>query len=99
MEQTRKEIFFLMMATIAELSKSEFWKTKFRRAVVTRDANKNGSISRGDFEIVFDRYKKIVKSSQQKLDALYKTMFLFCDKLGLVAGSGELSYEQFEGRW
>ena len=88
-----------MMATIAELSKSEFWKTKFSRAVVTRDANKNGSISRGDFEIVFDRYKKIAKSSQQKLDALYKTMFLFCDKLGLVAGSGELSYEQFEGRW
>ena len=59
-----------MMATIAELSKSEFWKTKFSRAVVTRDANKNGSISRGDFEIVFDRYKKIAKSSQQKLDAM-----------------------------
>ena len=88
-----------MAANIEELRKSEFWKKKFRKAVVTRDTNKNGSISRGDFEIVFERYKKTAKSSPEKLNSLSKAMFSFCDKLGLVAGSGELSYEEFESRW
>ena len=45
------------MVDIGELKKSEFWNKKIRRAVETHDADKNGSITRSDFEFVVERYK------------------------------------------
>lgn len=87
------------MVDIVELQKSDFWKRKFRKAVMVRDTNKSGSLSRSDFEIIVQRYKNTAESPTEKIDAFSKSMFSFCDELGLVNSSVEQSYDEFEGRW
>ena len=86
------------MVDIAELRKSEFWRKKFRRAVETRDVDKNGFISRSDFELVLEHYKKTA-DTKEKYEALSQIMFSFCDNIGLVDDSLQLSYEEVEDRW
>ena len=82
-----------------KLQESDFWRRKFRKAVITRDTNKSGSLSRYDFEVIVQRYKNTAESPTEKIEALSKSMFSFCDELGLVDGSVEQSYDEFEGRW
>ena len=86
------------MADFVELRKSEFWKKKFRRAVESRDTDKNGSITRSDFELVVERYKKSAGGTTDKIEKLSKVMSSFCDKIGL-GDTVVLSYEEFEQRW
>ena len=83
----------------AELQKSDFWKKKFRKAIISRDANKSGSLSRGDFELVLERYKKLTKMPAEKFQLLSKIMIGFCDDVGLSDDSVELTYKKFEQRW
>ena len=87
------------MVDIAELTKSEFWKKKFRRAVETRDADKNGVITRSDFDLVVERYKQSAGGTTEKIETMSKMMNTFCDRLGLVDDSVAFSYEEFEQRW
>ena len=86
------------MVDVAELKKSEFWKKKFRRAVESRDTDKNGSITRSDFELVVESYKKSAGGTTDKIEKMSKLMSSFCDKLEL-SDSVVLSYEEFEQRW
>ena len=86
------------MVDVVELKKSEFWKKKFRRAVETRDADKNGSITRSDFDLVVEHYKKSAGGTTDKIEKMSKAMSSFCDTLGL-GDSVVLSYEEFEQRW
>ena len=86
------------MVDIVELKKSEFWKKKFRRAVESRDADKNGSITRSDFELVVERYKKSAGGTTDKIEKMSKAMSTLCDEVGLGDGV-VLSYEEFEQRW
>ena len=86
------------MVDVVELKKSEFWRKKFLRAVESRDADKNGSITRSDFELVVERYKKIAGGTTDKIEKLSKAMSSFCDEIGL-GDRVVLSYEEFEQRW
>ena len=83
----------------AELQKSDFWKKKFRKAVISRDANKSGCISRGDYELVLERYKKLTEMPAEKFQLLSKIILGFCDNLGLIDESVQLPYEEFEQHW
>jgi Ca2+-binding EF-hand superfamily protein len=85
-----------MMVDIDKLSKSDFWKKKVQRAVVTRDTDKSGFISRKDFVLVVERYRKLANSTEEKLKALLETMLRMCDKMGLNDGGFKYSYEEFE---
>ena len=53
------------MVDFVELRKSEFWRKKFRKAVETRDADKNGYISRSDFQLVLERYQKLSETTAE----------------------------------
>ena len=83
----------------AELRKSYFWKKKIRKAVISRDADKNGFISRGDFELVLERYKKLTEMPAEKFQLLSKALQHFCDNLGLIDEIVQLTYEEFEQHW
>ena len=87
------------MADISPLSKSEFWKKKIRKAVVSSDTNKDGHISREDFQIVLERYKKVESSKEEHLEKLSKRIFRLCDITGMKDATVKLSYEEFEQRW
>ena len=84
------------MVDIVELKKSDFWKKKIRRAVVARDTNKSGSITRSDFEMLIEHYKKNARGTTEKIETMSKTILTFCDKVGLVDHSKMLSYDEFE---
>ena len=87
------------MVDFVELRKSEFWRKKFRKAVETRDADKNGYISRSDFQLVLERYQKLSETTAEKCEALSNFLLTFCDNVGLADASVQLTYEEFEHRW
>ena len=84
------------MVDVTELCKSGFWKKKFRRAVITRDADKTGFITRRDFELVLEHYKRIAGNSTKKIEKLSKIMFDSCNQGSLTDASVKLSYKEFE---
>ena len=80
----------------AEVSKSDFWKKKIRKAIETRDADKDGFISRKDFELVVERYKKLTNCTQEKFEALSNMTMMTCNATGLVDDNVKISYSDFE---
>ena len=60
------------MAELSKLRKSEFWRKKFRRAVEVRDTDKSGYISRADFELILERYRKLDTSTPEHLEKNYR---------------------------
>ncbi len=42
-----------------ELHSNEFWKKKAYHALKIRDTNKNGKISKADFDLIVQRYRKM----------------------------------------
>lgn len=80
----------------AEVSKSDFWKQKIRRAIETRDTDKDGFISRKDFELVVERYKKLTNCTQEKVEALSNMIMMSCNATGFVDDNVKISYSDFE---
>ena len=76
-----------------DLAKNEFYMKKVMRECKVRDTNKDGFISRADFEMVVQRYKdmgfpdKIIK----KLSDHYAK---FMEVIGIVDSSTKLTYEE-----
>ena len=87
------------MVDIVELQKSEFWRKKIRRAVEARDVNKSNSITRSDFFLIVEYYKKHSGATAEKIEELSKIFSTYCDKNGLVDDTVVLSMEEFEKRW
>ena len=81
------------------LRQNQFWKKKFRKAVLVRDTNKDGCISRADFELMVDRCKKLDSSTPKHLDKFTQYLQRLCDSFGLVDESVKLSYNEFEDKW
>ena len=81
------------------LWQNQFWKKKFRKAVLVRDTNKDGCISRADFELMVDHCKKLDSSTPKHLDKFTQYVQMFCTSFGLVDESVKLSYNEFEEKW
>lgn len=78
---------------------SEFWKKKFHKAFVMRDAEKKGYIARSDFELVIDWYKKCPTSTPEKYEIVKNVMFSFWERAGIVDPKVKLSFEEVEELW
>ena len=64
-------------------------------AVKVRDANKDGSISLADFELVLKRYGEITKASKEKLECARVHMLdNICRGMGITDSTKSLSYEE-----
>ena len=60
------------MVDIAELCKSEFWNKKLERPVETCDADKSGTLTRSDFQLVVSRYEKLTPTTKKRLKLCLK---------------------------
>jgi len=80
------------------LWQNHFWKKKFRKAVLVRDINGDGCISRADFELMVDRCKKLDSSTPKHLEKFTQYVQKLCDSFGLVDESVKLSYNEFEDK-
>ena len=75
------------------LHSNEFWKKKAYRAIQVRDTNKDGCISKADFDLVVERYREM-GVSEKHLQKLEDHFAKKCAKFGMVGGAS-LTYEQF----
>ena len=85
-----------MAADFSKLRESEFWNKKIDRMIRVRDTDKSGDISRSDFVIIVERYKKLCASTPKHLELLAKTQSDALNRLNLTDDSVRLSYDELK---
>ena len=78
-----------------KLSENPFYRKKIRNAVIARDTDKSGNITRADFELTVQRHKEF-GAPEEKLKLLRDTCKAFYDTVGLTDDSKSFTYEEFE---
>ena len=60
------------------LQSNEFWRKKANRAIQVRDTNKDGRISKADFDLVVQRYREMGASEEhlKKMDDYFMEKFI-----------------------
>ncbi len=77
------------------LRQSDFWKKKFHTAVTSTDVDKDGYISRADFDLIVKRYKEAgstpehIKKLQDSFEKLYEIW-------GMTEEGKRLTLDEFE---
>ena len=80
------------------LQGSPFWNKKLDRAVQVRDVDKDGLITRKDFELVVQRYKDLGGVTAEQLQRIKSSVMGMCDAAGLVDNTKQLTREEFKKR-
>ena len=70
-----------------------FWNKKIDRAIRVRDADKDGVITRKDFELIAQRYKDLGGISGEQLQ---ESLMKMCDSVGLIDNTKQFTYEEFK---
>ena len=77
---------------------SPFWNKKLDRAIRVRDTDKDGIITRKDFELVAQRYKDLGDVSGEQLQRVQESLMKLCDSVGLTDDTKQFTYEEFKTR-
>lgn len=72
----------------------EFHKKKIRQYAKVRDADKDGFVTRHDYDLILERYKKLGVSDQH-IKFTKRFFDTVCDAVGLTDHTKALTYEQF----
>ena len=80
---------------VKKLKENAFFKKKLRCALKATDVDKDGMITRRDFELIAERQKEFGGVSDERSAELRKHLMEFCDILQLTEGSPGLTYDQF----
>ena len=75
-----------------------FWNKKLDRAIRVRDTDKDGVITRKDFELVAQRYKDLGDVSGEQLQRVLESLMKLCDSVGLTDDTKQFTYEEFKTR-
>ena len=75
---------------------SPFWSKKLDRAIRVRDVDKDGVITRKDFEIIAQRYKDLGGISGEQLQRIRESLMKMCDSVGLIDNTKQFTYEEFK---
>ena len=96
----RQTVIVSAMATGASnLRENEFYARKLRQFVRVTDTDKDGYISRHDFDLVVERYKQLGVCSPQHLEKISASMASILDLMGITDPSVKMTYEQYEDKW
>ena len=76
---------------------NEFWRKKIQRFMEVRDSNKDGLLTRADFELVIQRYKELGASEEQleKISTCFREAY---NQVG-IDDSTSLTYGEFADRF
>lgn len=77
------------------LRQSDFWKKKIHQAVTTQDVNKDGYISRDDFDMITNRYKE-AGSSPEHIKKLQESWEKLYEIWGMTDENKKLTHAEFE---
>ena len=78
-----------------ELKENAFWNKKIRSYLKVTDVDKDGLISRRDFELIAKRQKEFGGLSDERSAELRKHLMEMCDILQLTEGSPGFTYDQY----
>lgn len=79
-----------------QLLENPFWNKKLDRALKIRDVDKDGVISRSDFELTLKRFSQVEGISQERLATYRRHVEEMCTKWGLTDASKSLSYDEMK---
>ena len=77
---------------------SPFWNKKLDRAIRVGDTDKDGVITRKDYELVAQRYKDLGGVSGEQLQRVQECLMKMCDSVGLTDDTKQFTYEEFKRR-
>ena len=77
-----------------DLQSSEFWKKKAHRAIRVRDTNRDGTISKEDFDMVIEHYRDM-GTSEEHLKKLSDSFSKTCLNYGMADEGRKLTYDEF----
>ena len=80
---------------MTEYKENAFWNKKIRRALEVTDVDKDGLITRRDFELIVERQKEFGGVSDERSAELRKHLMEACDIFQLTEGSPGFTYDQF----
>lgn len=78
---------------LEEIASNEFFLKKLQKEARVRDTNKDGFISKEDYDVVVQRYKEM-GVSEAHLEKLRKNHDMLCTVMGITDDSIKLSYDQ-----
>ena len=96
LHKVKSSSVFAMATDFSKLRESEFWNKKIDRMIQVRDTDKSGDISRADFVLIVERYKKLGTCTPKHLEMLAKTQSDALDRLHLTDESVRLSYDELK---
>ena len=85
-----------MTTEFSKLRESKLWNQKMDRFVRVQDTDNSGDISRADFELIDERYRKLCTQNPQKVDMYVKQHSEVLDRMNLTDGSVKLTYDEFK---
>lgn len=88
-----------MATCVSNLREDKFYARKLRQFVRVTDTDKDGYITRHDFDLVMERYKQLGVCTQQHLEKLNASLTNILDLVGITDASVRLTYEQYEDKW
>ena len=75
---------------------SPFWNQKLDCAIFVTDVDKDGLITRKDFELLAQRYKDLGDLSREQQQRIDTCMMKLCDSVGLTDDTKQFTYEEFK---
>ena len=88
-----------MALDFSALVQNDFYKKKMRRAVEVQDVNRDGYITRADFDLMVERCKNLDSFTPKHLERFTQHMKETCDSFGLVDESVKYTYSEFLEKW
>lgn len=88
----------MMDFNFEQQSKDTFFMKKFSRDTEARDMDKDGFITRADFDLVVQRHIDM-GTPEKKVTELRKIMGSMSDSLGLTDHNKKLTYEEYGKSW
>ncbi|CAB3982222.1 sarcoplasmic calcium-binding [Paramuricea clavata] len=81
-----------------ELRTNEFYLKKLYRSAQVTDADKDGVITRADYDLMIKRYNELGMPEENKQE-LSDAMYGMCGSLGLTDYSKSLTYDEIVQSW
>ena len=81
-----------------KMVKSDFIRKKHFRSYLCRDTNKDGFLSRSDYDLVIQTHKDM-RTPNEKVQQLKKVLDGMCDSIGLTDNSVIKTYDECNRAW
>ena len=77
-----------------DYAKNEYWRKKYYKKLKVLDTDKDGFITKADFDIIIQRYKDLGKTDEKRLAKVKESFTAIMESQGIVDDSIKLTYDE-----